>query len=58
MTGVSAMIRPENNATQPEPVRRLARTTVSATATIMASTEGIRSTVGLLPTATQTCMTR
>ncbi len=58
MTGVSAMTRPENNATQPEPVSRLARIAVSATATIMASTEGIRSTVGLVPTATQTCITR
>jgi len=58
MTGVNAMIRPANSAAQPEPVSRRARIAVSATAATIASTEGIRSTVGLEPTATQTCMIR
>ena len=52
------MTRPANRPAQPEPVSRLVRTATSATATVIAATDGIRSTAGLLPTATQKCMSR
>ncbi len=52
------MISPANSAVRPEPVSRRTTIAVIATAAIIAITEGMRSTSGLLPTAAQPCISR
>ena len=52
------MTSPANRLAQPEPVRRPVRTATITTAAVIASTDGIRSTAGLLPAAAQTCISR
>ena len=52
------MIRPANSAAQPEPVSRQAIIATRAAAAVIAITEGIRITVGLVPTTIQPCISR
>ena len=58
MDGVSAMIRPEKNPAQPDPVSRRPRIASRAAAAAMKITDGMRITVGLVPTAIQPCSSR
>ena len=58
MVGVSAMIRPANSPAQPDPVSRRPMITISATATAMAITDGMRMTAGLVPSTIQPCISR
>ncbi len=58
MVGVSAMISPANSAAQPDPVSCRARMAISPAATTMLSTDGMRMTAGLVPTAIQPCISR
>src|SRR5215467_8551189 len=53
MLGVTTMIRPANSPAQPDPVSRLPMTTISAAATAIAITDGMRRATGLEPSATQ-----
>ena len=52
------MIRPANSPAQPDPVSRLPMITISAAATAIAITDGMRKTTGLEPSATQPCISR